>query len=134
MPRVALELAVGEGPFLKRPEPPTRSFDWPRTRSPRRPTATTSTAVPTNATSSLVWTLAGRRPTAADEGDCRSGRRAVVAGRGRSLRRLPAPDTLRGRSGADAPARLVISQRPLILATSPSAAVTDRDLAVFGST
>ena len=31
---VALELAVGDGSFLERPEPPTRSFDCPRTRCP----------------------------------------------------------------------------------------------------
>ena len=42
----------------------TRSFDCPSTRSPSSPTATSSRDVPTNAMSSLVGTLAGRRPTA----------------------------------------------------------------------
>src|SRR5262245_29498130 len=40
-----------------------RSLAWPRTRRPSKPTATTSAAVPTNATRSLVWTVVGRRPT-----------------------------------------------------------------------
>src|SRR4029453_2399140 len=54
--------------FWSAPSLSARSFDCPRTRSPSRPTATTSTAVPTNATSSLVWTLAGTRPTARTRG------------------------------------------------------------------
>ena len=71
------------------PSLPTRSFDWPRTRSPSRPTATTSTAVPTNAMRSLVWTFAGRRPTAADERVVAQARQPSLAGRGRTLRRWP---------------------------------------------
>ena len=116
-PGVALELAVGEGSFLEGPEAPTRSFDWPRTRSPSRPTATSSTDVPTNAISSLVWTLAGTRPTARTSGlsPRLSGRRfSPTAARLASW----LPTRAQGVSGADPPTMLVISHCPSIRATS----------------
>ncbi len=79
---VTQELAVGKrslpGAF---PSVSTRSFDWPSRRSPSTPRTTTSSAVPTNATSSLACTPAGTRPTA----------RTSALSAGLSSRRFGAP-------------------------------------------
>ena len=63
------------------PSVSTRSFDCPSRRSPSTPRTTTSSAVPTNATSSLAWTPAGTRPTA----------RTSALSAGLSSRRFGAP-------------------------------------------
>ena len=51
---VAPELAVGGSPFLERPQRRHPVVRLPEEAKPEQPTPTTSSAVPTNATSSLV--------------------------------------------------------------------------------
>ena len=98
------------------------------------PTATSSTAVPTKAISSLVWTLAGTRPTA------RTSRIVAPARNGAPRRRQPSVPSLpvlrqgSGSARSIPPRMLVINHRPSIRATSMSATVASAILLVSAST
>ena len=135
VPRVALELAVGEGSLLEHAEParPDRSTRRGRAARAGRPRRPAPRCRRTRRAASCEPAPAGGRPRG--RARCRPGPAAVARRLGPLAPALAEPRTRpQGVSGADAPARLVISQRPLILATSPSAAVTATTLPVFGST
>ena len=104
----------------------TRSFDCPSTSWPSRPTATRSSDVPTNAISSFVRTLTGRRATA------RTSESPIASP---PLRARPAAPAPRPRSQTSRtvvpPTMFVISHVPSIRATSKSAAVAATILPVF---
>ena len=115
---LSLELAVLDGPLLERPYARDAVVRLPENALPQRPTATSSRAVPTNAISSFVRTLAGRRATPLTNGS--------------PIRRRPSRATRESRSSAkiaqtsktvEPPTMFVISHFPSIRATSKSAVV-----------
>ena len=134
MPRVALEPAVGEGSLLEHPEPPNAVVRLSEDAHAEQPERDDQDSTADDGDEQLRSDRGRHAADAADEAlSLGPGRRGAPDGAARAGAGRRA-GTASGASCADAPARLVISQRPLILATSPSAAVTAATLPVLGST